>query len=185
MDDRRFDSLAKAVASGASRRSVLKGILGLGGAALAGGVLLDGDTDAARRPTPTPKPVKCPGNQVPVGGVCTCPGTAPYKCGPACCTGQPGDAPSPTHTECCDNACCHGTCYGEELCCPTNPGPGETPPLAELCLETNQCCLAPDFCCNIDGCCSTVPSWRMSAGSRARSTPWSLTNWRPLSLSLV
>ena len=31
MDDRRFDSLARSLASGASRRSVLKGLLGLGG----------------------------------------------------------------------------------------------------------------------------------------------------------
>ena len=36
MDDRRFDSFAKALAEGKSRRTVLKGLLGLGGAALAG-----------------------------------------------------------------------------------------------------------------------------------------------------
>ena len=52
MDDRSFDALVKAVASGASRRSVLKGMLGLGGAALTGGALMEGDTDAARRPAP-------------------------------------------------------------------------------------------------------------------------------------
>ena len=160
MDDRRFDSLAKSFASGASRRSVLKGILGLGGGALAGGIALEGDADAARRPTPTPTPVKCPGQQVPVGGVCTCPGTAPYKCGPDCCTGQDTD-PYPresTHSECCDNACCFGTCYGEELCCPTNDRPGELPPTNRICDTAGgpECCLFSDFCCIIDGCCATV-----------------------------
>jgi hypothetical protein len=47
MDDRSFDALVKAVASGASRRSLLKGMLGLGGAALTGGALLEGGADAA------------------------------------------------------------------------------------------------------------------------------------------
>ena len=51
MDDRRFDSFAKALAEGKSRRTVLKGLLGLGGAALAGSVILDGDSEAARRPS--------------------------------------------------------------------------------------------------------------------------------------
>ena len=32
MDDKRFDHLAKLVGKGASRRSILKGLLGLGGA---------------------------------------------------------------------------------------------------------------------------------------------------------
>ena len=161
MDDRRFDQLVKAVASGASRRSVLKGMLGLGGAALVGSAVLEPAADAARRPTPTPKPPSCPGQQTPVGGQCICqvpkaPG--PYKCGPDCCTGQVTDTyPRPAgHSECCDNACCFGTCYGEELCCPTNSRSGGLPPLAELCSATNECCLAPDFCCTIDGCCSTL-----------------------------
>ena len=155
MDDRRFDQLVKAVASGASRRSVLKGMLGLGGTALVGSAALETGADAARRPTPTPAPARCPGRQVPIGGVCTCPADAPFKCGPDCCTGDYDDPPAPNHSECCDQACCFGTCYGEELCCPTNPR-GQLPPLAEFCFGTNQCCLAPDFCCNIDGCCSTV-----------------------------
>ena len=61
MDDRRFDALVKSVAAGTSRRAVLKGLLGLGGVAVAGGALLDDDAQAARRPTPTPKPPTCPG----------------------------------------------------------------------------------------------------------------------------
>ena len=49
MDDRRFDSLVKSFAGGASRRAVLKGLLGLGGAAAVGGTLLEGPAEAARR----------------------------------------------------------------------------------------------------------------------------------------
>ncbi len=149
MDDRRFDSLAKAVASGASRRSVIKGILGLGGTAIAGSVLLGGDAEAARRPTPTPKPVKCPGRQTWSGSQCVCPGDAPEKCGPDCCSGTNNDPyPRPAdHSECCDNACCFGTCYGEELCCPTNSTAGEGGPIADVC-ESGECCYLPDVCSN-------------------------------------
>ncbi len=108
MDDRRFDSLTKSLAAGANRRSLLKGFLGLSGAAVAGSMWFREDASAARRPTPTPKPVTCPGIQVWDGSQCACPtGT---KCGPDCC--QSGGT-------CCDNACCYGNCYGEELCCPT------------------------------------------------------------------
>ncbi len=152
MDDRRFDSLTRSLASGASRRSVLKGILGLGGAAVAAGTVLDQQADAARRPTPTPTPVKCPGRQTPVNGVCTCPGDAPFKCGPDCCTGESGDPPSPTHSECCDNACCQGTCFGEERCCPTNPRPGELPPTHILCDGPHGLVCVAGTCCDDSDC---------------------------------
>src|SRR6188472_2835873 len=115
MDDRRFDALVRSLASGHSRRTVLKGLLGLGGLAATGAA--QHTAEAARRPTtPTPVP-RCPGNQTWNGSACICPGTL-SKCGPACCNESVprGDA---AHSECCDNACCHGECYGEELCCPT------------------------------------------------------------------
>ena len=158
MDDRRFDSFARSLASGASRRSVLKGLLGLGGAAATGGMLRSDAAEAARRPTPTPKPVTCPGRQTWNGSQCVCPGNAPYKCGPDCCTGDANDPPSPTHSECCDNACCFGTCYGEELCCATNPGSGEQPPANRVCTSANgvECCPSEEACCGVDGCCDTV-----------------------------
>jgi len=40
MDDRRFDAFAKSLASGTNRRKLLKGLLGFGGIAVAGGTLL-------------------------------------------------------------------------------------------------------------------------------------------------
>lgn len=130
MDDRRFDALTRALGQGGSRRTLLKGLLGLGGVATAGAVLRD--TEAARRgqsgpptagpqPTLAPQPTapaplpsattvpRCPGNQTPCGADCCCP-AGNTKCGPDCC--PDGQA------ECCDGACCFGTCFGEELCCP-------------------------------------------------------------------
>jgi hypothetical protein len=120
-----FDRLTRGLATGASRRSVLKGLLGLGGVA----VSVD-RAEAARRPTPTPKPPSCPGQQHWEDGACVCPDGSD-KCGPACCpTGQ---------AECCDNACCYGECYGEELCCPT----GSTV-CDGVCLDSDQCCSDAD-----------------------------------------
>jgi hypothetical protein len=153
MEDRRFDSLVRSLAVGRNRRTVLKALLGLGGVVAGASIA---ETDAARRPanTPTPNP-KCPGQQTVVGGVCTCPPGAPNKCGPACCTGTPGDPITATHTECCDNACCHGACYREELCCPY---PREFCPVTgQCCPEGWRCCpdygcIAPDQCCLDDDC---------------------------------
>jgi hypothetical protein len=145
MDDRRFDTLTKALASGTSRRTLFKGLLGLGGVAAIGGALRDDGVDAARRPTPTPTPVRCPGQQVPVGGVCTCPPAVPEKCGSDCC--NPAGI-GPVHSECCDNACCFGVCYGEELCCDF--------PLV-FCEAVNECCGPEDNqCCGAEGCCDTA-----------------------------
>jgi hypothetical protein len=69
MDDRRIDVLARQLASGTTRRGMLKGLLGLGGLVATGAVAFD-QVDAARRgypgpsivtppplaPTPTPRP---------------------------------------------------------------------------------------------------------------------------------
>jgi hypothetical protein len=102
MDDRQFDSMTRLIGAGRSRRAVLAGLLGLAGLPLADGV------EAARRSSPTPTPVKCPGNQHWDGSKCVC--SEGTTCGPDCCTQD---------SVCCDNACCYGHCYGEELCCPT------------------------------------------------------------------
>lgn len=144
MDDRHFDTWVRLLAIGGSRRRLLKVLLGLGGAAAIGGILPESETDAARRPTPTPKPLKCPGKQVPVNGVCTCPDGL-TKCGPDCCTAG---------GQCCDNACCYGTCYGEELCCPSNHLVCNG-----VCLAAAECCADAD-CPNgqcIDNRCTCVP----------------------------
>ena len=56
MDDKRFDSITRLMASGSNRRSLIKGFLGLGGAAVTGRVVLDHDgVEAARRSYPNPE----------------------------------------------------------------------------------------------------------------------------------
>lgn len=153
MDDRRFDSLVRSLASGANRRQVLKGLLGIGGVAVAGARV--SDAEAARRPTPPPKPATCPGVQTPVGGQGVCqtpkaPGTE--KCGPDCCNPTGIDE---SYSECCDNACCYGECYGEELCCPYPreycPVSGECCPAGWRCCP-DYGCIAPEQCCTANDC---------------------------------
>ena len=157
MDDRRFDWLAKGVAEGRSRRSLLKTLLGVG-AGVAVGVPVLGETDAARRgfsgptaptavptqvpPTPTPVP-PTPTPQPPLG--CASGSTA---CGSECC--------DDVTSMCCDSACCVGYCYGEELCCPTP---------REYCAENNTCCAAGEKCC-INGYCYSTASGAVLPGLR-------------------
>jgi hypothetical protein len=181
MDDRRFDALVKSLASGTNRRTLLKGILGLGGAAIVGGVLLDGNSEAARRGTPSPTPVKCPGNQVPSGGQCVCPATAPNKCGPDCCTGlrtDPYPRP-PTHSECGDNECCFGTYTPEEFCCPTNTRTGGLPPIANVCTN-GECCLLPKVCAN-GICVNPTPTPTSTPTRTPTQTPTSTPTQTPTS----
>lgn len=135
MEDRRFDALVRSLASGQNRRSVLKGLLGLGGLAAGAGLQA---TEAARRPTPTPAVPKCPGRQVWNGSACACP-SGSAQCGAECCdTGV---------SVCCDHACCAGECYGEELCCP-----------AGRVVCDGACCGADEQCCGRNGALTCVPA---------------------------
>ena len=142
LHDPKFDSITRSLASGLSRRTALKALGTIGGAALAG---LGGRTaNAARRPTPTPKPVRCPGQQIWDGYECVC--QSGETCGPDCC---------PAGSTCCDNACCYGVCYGEELCCPSSqewcPVSGECCPDGWTCCP-DVGCLAPGSCCSDADC---------------------------------
>lgn len=105
MDGSRFDTLVRSRAEGASRRTLLKGVLGIGAAAIAS---RQSPADAARRPAPTPKPITCPGAQQWDGASCVC--SSGTTCGPDCCE---------TEAQCCDSACCPSgqVCSGEETCC--------------------------------------------------------------------
>ncbi len=136
LNDPRFDSVTRVFASGQSRRGVLKALLAIGGGAVTGVGI--GSANAARRPTPTPKPITCPGQQVWNGTACVCQSGA--GCGPDCC---------PAEAVCCDNACCYGTCYAEELCCPSPQ---------EWCAVSGECCpegwsCSAEFGCREAGWC--------------------------------
>jgi len=130
MEGNRFDDLARRFAADSSRRSLLKKsvatIVALAGLERAAGA------DAARRPSRTPVPPSCPGQQTPCGTECCCP-EEHVRCGADCC---------PAGAQCCDGACCDGTCYGGGLCCP-----------ADRLVCAGQC---------VDGCCSSAdcpPGW--------------------------
>ena len=144
MDDRRFDSLARSLAAGRSRREVIKGMLGLGGAAVAGIALASDDAQAARRgfsgptlPTPTCVPqcagAVCGGDGC--GGACgECSGTATCfegacfrSCdpsGPSCDSACHCDAinfvcvfDQPVGTDCAANGCPTGSfCDDTDVC---------------------------------------------------------------------
>lgn len=158
MDDRRFDTIVKALAEGHSRRAVLKGLLGLSGAAIVGSAVERNAAEAARRPAPTPAPRTCPGKQTWNGTACVCqvpPAAGTQKCGPDCCNPSGVGAAS---SECCDNACCFGTCYGDELCCPTNPPAGGGTPTHKVCggvcvdLRLDDACCDDSDCSDADSC---------------------------------
>lgn len=151
MDDRRFDSLTRAVASAQNRRTVLKGLLGLGGIALTGAAVT-GSADAARRPTPTPKPVACPGAQHWDGTKCTC--DTGTDCGPECCTGS---------AVCCDGACCNGDCYAEEQCCEV----GSTVCHNTSCCVAGEVCLDDGSCCTPSTCSVEPPASLLDCGPKA------------------
>ncbi len=129
MDDRRFDWLAKGMAQGRSRRSLLKVALGLGAGVTAGTPALQ-STEAARRgfsgptfPSPTPVP--------PVG---CAEGSSP--CGSECCPDN--------DSMCCGSTCCYGACYGNNLCC-ASP--------RVFCGLSSTCCEPGAKCCDNGGEC--------------------------------
>jgi hypothetical protein len=96
MDDRRFDAFTRTLGSGASRRTLLRGLIGLGAGAATAPIATSG-VHAARRgssgptlpsgPTPIPTPPPC----AEVG----------EACGDGCCSGN----------------CCDGVCLAEGVCC--------------------------------------------------------------------
>lgn len=148
MDDRSFDTLAKGLAQGRSRRSLLKGLLGLGSAAVAGSIAVSG-TDAARRgyAGPLPKPTVVPGPQT-----CdpqTCYGC--HECVGGVCTDQP-KTNCYDHTDQClaaycnpDGGCGYGfDCRVKDGCC----GHGQ------MCNAAGQCVCDPSVCCGVEcpGC---------------------------------
>lgn len=164
MDHRRLDMLARELATGKNRRSLLKGILGLTGLAAVATVAFD-DVDAARRgsPTPTPAPAVDPLEPTPtipptcLGVVCNdgcCDGqcTTTGACCPAGATVCGAECCPNGQSACCDGACCSGICYGEELCCPESSWCG-----VQCCGASERCCSGedgPTICVPAAGCCS-------------------------------
>ncbi len=185
MDDRRFDELARGLAGRPNRRSLLKGMLGLGAVSAAGAALRDGDAEAARRPATTTPVPKCPGQQSWNGSACVCPGNQTI-CGAECCTSG--------ESVCCDGACCAGECSAEEICCPPLACPSGLPDSLYYCgPRSDQCgnaidCLCPDgwactqgsngtYCLNHTGMCiQGVTSQNYGIVGSCSDGQWRCTN---------
>ena len=177
MDGNRFDQLTRSLASGSSRRSLLKGLLGLGG--LAATTLLPTEQSDARRSSssaPTPPP-PCPGQiQCPDAthccdsalcntqrGLCCSAGTLP--CDAGCCAPCAG---AQCGHECCDSAvqCCDGECCASGSSCLTQLFPGSPLVDEETCCRddlvcdtaTTKCCAAWERCCTRDGVSYCIPA---------------------------
>jgi hypothetical protein len=163
MDDKRFDHLAKLVGKGASRRAILKGLFGVGGAAAAGAVAPDDANARARisRPTIPPPPpptttsttttaAPCPvGQQQCPNSTLCCPTGTCARSGNAaiCCDGASGNGNVVCGLDCCDtdNQCCDGECCPDGTVCLAQVF-GEGP-----FVEEETCCLLEQAC--DDQCC--------------------------------
>jgi hypothetical protein len=175
LDDKRFDQLARMVGKGASRRSIIKGLLGLGGSAIAGTVVTN-DADArfvGTRPTiPPPPPPACPSGQAKCNGICCpygrcfdgvcCPDAGSTRCGAGCCPAgrqctTDGDC-CPAGQDACGAICCpDGTCArsgNTDICCVvTAQNPGAFLCGLECCASELQCC--DGECCPAGTVCLT------------------------------
>ena len=173
MDDRRFDSLVRAMARGGSRRTLLKGWLGFG--AMAASAAVVHDTQAARRGYPGPQ---LPRKPTPEPGADCDPSTC-YGCN-SCIDGQCVGNPADCYVHACMASVCdsdggcrypfdcrQGTsCCGPLQICNTSTGQCECNPADKCCgVQCNNGCVAcingectePD-----DSLCPTVPGcWRM------------------------
>jgi hypothetical protein len=123
MDGNRFDTLAKMVGRGASRRSILKGLLGLGGASITGATISNdaGARGRGSRPTIPPPPPPTTTTTTPAPTTTTAETCTGFRCGLDCCDEE---------FECCDGECCpagtvclarvfgEGPFVEEETCCP-------------------------------------------------------------------
>jgi hypothetical protein len=171
MDDHRFDHLVRLVGRGASRRTLLKGLLGLGGGAL--GMTLLNDDAAARtagsRPRLQPPPPPPPTTTTTLAPTTTAAPCRGYACGRDCCASEP---------QCCDGACCP-----EGTACLTRVFAGESFPVEEeVCCDLDrtcdgQCCTGSCFW-PLDGtgavtsadvlqraCCPAEPGFTLCPGT--------------------
>ncbi len=153
MDDKKFDSLAKLIGKGASRRTVFKGLFGLGGAAIAGEIAPEGVDARAIGTAPTSGPGSIP---TPTTPACMLPGK---MCNGSCCTS--GNCVNgvccAAGQKICGNTCCAAgsTCAGNTCCDPSTSdvcGTECCPRLTSPQPHTNQrsTCARDgnqDFCC--------------------------------------
>jgi hypothetical protein len=154
MDGQRFDHVTRLIGSGASRRSVLKGLTGalLGAAGLA-----SARSQAGATVTCTPQGVSCGGEALPC-----CPGficlSATETCG--LCIEDGSEITCASGEECCSGLCGKGVCFSEEpVClefdetCGLNPAQGELSCCEGLTCIDNVCV---PVCAEVGESCGTL-----------------------------
>lgn len=157
MDGNRFDNFTRLLSSGTSRRSILKGLLGLGGAAATGSMLsenLDARTIGTRPTIPPPT---------------TRPPAPPTTTTPAPC---PGQEQCPNSTLCCPT----GTCArsgNQAICCDGTAGHGDTVCGFECCDDPLECC--DSECCPSGSLCMARVYNRSDNGYEEHCCPTDLT----------
>ncbi|MBX3071119.1 MAG: hypothetical protein KF883_11510 [Thermomicrobiales bacterium] len=134
MDSSRFDDLVRSLASGASRRRLLKGIIGIGAVVTASEALESDAREQRTRPTIPPPP------------------PPPATTTPAPTTSPPN--PCPGMARCSIDGCCDGQCTAQGRCCAA----GRTVCGYECCASADQCCgreCCPDgaLCVGEERCC--------------------------------
>ncbi len=176
MDGSQFDRMTRDLAKGTSRRTLVKSLIGIGGALIAGNRLGLDRAEAARRgfPGPTlpgnlPMPPICPDCQAWNGATCVC--ASGIACDTGCCgegtvcvdgscvtpppTCADGQSWNGSACECavgltCGSVCCaDGTMCSSGACIP-NPG----------CLALEQPCIQPTDCCSnycANSVCRSIP----------------------------
>ncbi|MGD9712488.1 MAG: prealbumin-like fold domain-containing protein [Thermomicrobiales bacterium] len=166
MDGKRFDHLTRLVGAGASRRSILKGLLGLGGAAISGAFAAE-QADARSigtrpsipsRPSTTPPPTTttpapCPGQQQCPGSTLCCDVGTCARSGnqTICCDGSNGHGTVVCGLDCCDSPyeCCDNECCADGHICLTRVFPEGPNVEEEVCCPAHLAC--DNQCC--DGAC--------------------------------
>lgn len=151
MDPRRFDTLARRLGSGASRRTILKGFFGGAATALVVQGTQAGVPVCAQDGEPCGQGVGDCCDNLECGSNLTCqPFTQQCDYEGAFCF---------VESDCCVGQCCFGTCHDYFTCCPTEPfeqslecGPGEyctsNGNCAEFpCSEYGQSCGGEQACC--------------------------------------
>jgi hypothetical protein len=180
-----IDSVARAVASGTSRRQALRRIGG-GLAAMAVASLLGGET-AQAKPACREEGHPCEGNQECCSGlVCLQKGEAgpgnARRCGPPPCS--PAGGACAATADCCTGATCVGgaccptnqVCKGPagQICCPNgqvciNNGT-QCCPSGQVCNDGRRCCL-PGLVCVGDVCCEPARLCGSGANLQCCGTP--------------
>jgi len=138
MDDQRFDSLVRSFASGANRRQILKGVLGLGAGVAGAALTAMDDADAARRGFPGPRifpcEPQCDGTSCGSNG---CGGSCSCSLGCDCLADTLPDAPPETPRICVANIEWdpNAPCTLPEAACDPNGAFPTCEPVSGACVE--------------------------------------------------